>query len=209
MQNLSKPGIYKITCIPTQKVYIGQSINVKKRIAAHRSDLKANRHVNDYLQNVVNKYGIENFKFQAIEFPEDTSPENLTTREQYWIDFFDSMNPERGFNLREAGIGTNPTEETRKKMSEAAKRKPPISEETKQKLRGRVPHNKGKSPSEETKQKLREARARQTPHVHTEEERQKMREAAKGNKKGLGKKHTEETKRKISEAKKAYYTSKE
>jgi hypothetical protein len=119
------------------------------------------------------------------------------------------MNPERGFNLREAGIGTNPTEETRKKMSEAAKRKPPISEETKQKLRGRVPHNKGKSPSEETKQKLREARARQTPHVHTEEERQKMREAAKGNKKGLGKKHTEETKRKISEAKKAYYASKE
>jgi group I intron endonuclease len=66
MQNLPKPGIYKITCIPTQKVYIGQSINVKKRIAAHRSDLKANRHGNDYLQNVVNKYGIENFKFQAI-----------------------------------------------------------------------------------------------------------------------------------------------
>ncbi len=118
MQNLPKPGIYKITCVPTQKVYIGQSVNLKRRICNHRASLKHNRHTNEHLQSAVNKYGIENFKFEVIEYPEDTTIENLTAREQYWIDFFDSMNREKGFNRKEAGNAGNPSEETRAKMSE-------------------------------------------------------------------------------------------
>lgn len=226
MQNLPKPGIYKITCVPTQKVYIGQSVSIKKRIQYHRQDLEKNRHHNDYLQSAVNKYGIENFKFEAIEYPEDTSVENLTIREQYWIDFFDSMNPEKGFNMKEAGPAGRPNEEARQKIGAAHKRNwetrdrtvteeqrnhlreiskkgtevlqnRPMSEETKRKI---SEANRGREVSEEEKERLREI-GRKQAELNKGRTLPPMSEETKDKlrQSHTGKKASEETKRKMSE----------
>ena len=102
----SKPGIYLIFCLANQRVYIGQSQSVKSRLADHQKHLKQGKHINSYLQKAYDKYGVDMFVFRSVEYPEDTSVESLTTREQYWIDQFDAMNPRRGFNLREAQKST-------------------------------------------------------------------------------------------------------
>lgn len=40
------PGIYKISCTETDKVYIGKSFNVSGRIAKHFTLLRKNTHNN-------------------------------------------------------------------------------------------------------------------------------------------------------------------
>ncbi len=101
-------------------------------------------------------------------------------------------------------IASNISEETRKKMSESAKKKPPMSEENKQKLRdnwaGENNPNYGKTFSEEHRRKLSEShkgirlseeakkklgdatRGRKV----SDETKAKMSKAAKGNKNGVG-----------------------
>ncbi len=95
--------------------------------------------------------------------------------------------------------GKNLTEEHRKKLSEAAKRrkKEKHSEETKKKISKAL---KGKKHSEETKRKMSESHSGKK---HTEESKKKMSEAKKGMK------HSEETKRKMSEVQKGRKISEE
>ena len=96
----SNCGIYKITNLKNNKGYIGQSSDIKKRWRNHKFELKNNIHNNPYLQNAFNKYGEEAFEFRIIE---KTSKENLDEAEEYWIDYFDSTNPEKGYNLKYGG----------------------------------------------------------------------------------------------------------
>lgn len=62
-------AIYKITCIKSDKVYIGETINVSQRIQKHFSLLRKNKHSNPILQNMFNKYGEETFIVDILEFP--------------------------------------------------------------------------------------------------------------------------------------------
>lgn len=71
-------GVYKISL--NEHVYIGSSKNLYSRLAEHRSDLFYKRHSNDFLQRVCDKYGIENFIIDIIEFCE---PSIRTAREKY------------------------------------------------------------------------------------------------------------------------------
>ena len=61
-------GIYKIENLIDGKVYIGQSINILRRLADHKSSLKYNRHHNGYLQRAYNKYGKENTEILKLCF---------------------------------------------------------------------------------------------------------------------------------------------
>lgn len=63
-------GIYKITNVTNNKVYIGSSANLKSRKYTHFHALKNNLHVNKHLQSAVIKYGIENFKFEVMLYLE-------------------------------------------------------------------------------------------------------------------------------------------
>ena len=76
----NKSGIYKLSA--GGHVYIGSSKNLYARLAEHRSDLKENRHSNNFLQKVYNKCGIENMQIDIVEF---CDPDNRINRESFWI----------------------------------------------------------------------------------------------------------------------------
>jgi group I intron endonuclease len=93
-------GIYKITSEIDEKVYIGQSVNIKSRLNAHKRKLKKSEHENEYLQRAYLKYGEDNFTFELIEA---CNIEELDNRECYWIEFYDSMDRSKGYNLESGG----------------------------------------------------------------------------------------------------------
>ena len=59
--------IYKITCVVTQKFYIGSTMNKAQRWARHRKELRAGTHVNKHMQAAWAKYGEEAFTFEVLE----------------------------------------------------------------------------------------------------------------------------------------------
>lgn len=92
-------GIYIIRNLVDGKVYIGQSVDLVRRVQAHQVKLKKGKHPNTYLQHAVDKFGYENFEFDVLE---ECNAEELDKREKYWIAYFDSMNRDKGYN-RESG----------------------------------------------------------------------------------------------------------
>lgn len=94
-----RPLIYGIINTITGKIYIGKTKCIYKRCAQYLYDFqnRALGHINDYLFNSMKKYGIENFDMVPIEF---CTNEELTEKELYWINKFQSNNRIYGYNLR-------------------------------------------------------------------------------------------------------------
>lgn len=110
-------GIYAIVNRINDRVYIGQSINVRDRLAHHKSSQKHGRHENDYLQKSWNKYGEMHFDFIVLQECEETYLDEL---ECYYIELFDSINRNKGYNLASGGNQNKHMSETsRLKMSKA------------------------------------------------------------------------------------------
>lgn len=76
------PAIYIITCSESDKVYIGETVNVSQRMQKHFSKLRKNTHSNPILQNMFNKYGEHTFIVDILEFPETTDKIILKTKER-------------------------------------------------------------------------------------------------------------------------------
>lgn len=113
-------GIYSIENIINHKKYIGQSVNVEHRWYCHRSDLKNKKHDNDYLQKSWNKYGEENFQFRVLE---QCHRDMLNEKERYYIDLYNTMNRDYGYNLKSGGQDRNyVTDDVKKKISIANKK---------------------------------------------------------------------------------------
>lgn len=100
---IQRIGIYKIENKVNGKVYIGQSINIKKRFIEHRyraCDESDDKTYGLYLYAAMRKHGIENFSFTIIE---ECSKEELNEREMYWIQYYKSNQKEYGYNLSDGG----------------------------------------------------------------------------------------------------------
>src|ERR1035437_10244585 len=137
--------IYKITNLINGKIYIGQTIGeLNKRWSAHCRD---NRY-NSILTNAIQKYGKENFIVEEIDGANSIS--ELNYLEQHYIYMYNSLKPD-GYNLHTGGNNHIASEETRSKMSDSAKKRPKMREETKNKI---ISSLKGRTPSEETKLKI-------------------------------------------------------
>ncbi|MGG3889605.1 GIY-YIG nuclease family protein [Metabacillus fastidiosus] len=161
-------GIYMILNLINNKIYIGSSINIKKRWQAHKSYLNINQHSNRYLQNAWNKYGEENFKFKVIDNFIDQSL--ILLREQYWIDYFQSADEECGYNISPTAgnlMGFKHSDETKRKISTRMKGK----EKTSEHLANISNSLKGRKMSKEVKEKLLKANIGKK---HTKEHREKI-----------------------------------
>lgn len=114
-------GIYKITNTINQKIYVGKTKNFDKRWRQYKYDFnkRRNKSINSYLMNAMIKYGFYNFEFSILEFCEI----NLCAeKELYWIDFYDSCNHEKGYNLRrDSSTGMITHETTSVKISNRLK----------------------------------------------------------------------------------------
>lgn len=101
-------AIYQFTNKISGKIYIGQSINILSRFGTHI------RHThNNYLFSDINKYGIECFKFEVLEFiSNDTNKlkSYLNEREQFYIDQYKDLkinNESVLYNIGETISGLN------------------------------------------------------------------------------------------------------
>ena len=82
-------GIYTIKNLKNNKLYIGSSVEIEKRIRTHFVNLIKNNHSNLKLQNSYNKYGKENFIFEILETFDEIERDDLFTIEQKYIDSYD------------------------------------------------------------------------------------------------------------------------
>lgn len=213
-------GIYCIENIVDGKKYIGQSIDIERRLRDHKYLLNGHRTKNKHLQMAWNKYGQENFKFYILQ---ECSIQKLDELERDYIYKYKTLDMNFGYNIADGGnLGRVIPDATRKIMSQKAKGRK-FSIETLLKIslasKGNT-HAKGSKRSQEFKDKVSKF---QTGRIKTQETRKKISNALKGksyNSKGIkhskqsienmvagrikngGYNHTDETKRKISAKKK-------
>ena len=93
-----KTGVYKITNINNEKVYIGQAADVSNRWKDH---IKAGLGIdtpNNKLYAAMMEDGVENFTFELLE---ECKREELNNRETYWIEYYQSQ--DWGYNMTKGG----------------------------------------------------------------------------------------------------------
>lgn len=111
-------GIYLLTNIINGKVYVGKSINIKKRFYDHAKDEYSNykKHTTP-ITNAIRKYGWNSFDKKIIEVCDKIF---ILEKETYWIRQYDALNRNKGYNVCEYSndtTGYKHTKEARLKMS--------------------------------------------------------------------------------------------
>lgn len=95
--------IYVITNLINSKKYVGKTTTtIDKRWQEHCLDSKKERCEKRPLYDAFNKYGIENFQIEEIEYIEDDS--KLSEREVYWIQELQTYG-HNGYNATKGGDG--------------------------------------------------------------------------------------------------------
>lgn len=93
--------IYFIRCSETGRVYVGRTRRPEHRWHQHLVELRGNRHDNGLMQNDYNRYGEESFKFAVLEKVSFSE----RSREKEFMRFFDSYNPNKGYNYLDITTG--------------------------------------------------------------------------------------------------------
>ena len=88
--------VYKITNTLNGKVYIGQTVDYRKRKVGHFSYLRRNAHRNRYLQKSFNKYGESSFKMEIIK---ECAVDELDKLEIYYMRKYNSIDKTLGYNM--------------------------------------------------------------------------------------------------------------
>ena len=163
-------GIYCIENLINGKKYVGQGLNVKKRMIKEHENSCA-------LNGAIKKYGKENFKRYVLVYCEEWELERL---EKKCIKIFRSHTSEWGYNISWGGIapmaGRKHSDETIQLMS--GENNPnygkPMSSEQKKKI---SESKLGKPLSEKTKKMMSETRIGMS---HSEETKKRMSESSSG-----------------------------
>ena len=94
-------GIYKITNLINNKIYVGQSIDIDERWKQHiyKAFNSNEKGYNSIIHLAFRKYGIENFTLEVLE---ECKIEELDNKERYWIKELNSLEP-NGYNILVGG----------------------------------------------------------------------------------------------------------
>lgn len=160
---------------PSGKSYIGQTKRpIEERFKEHQKSSSGCVAI----YRAIQYHGWDNFEKHWYEVPDD----DLNDHEELMVEVLGTLAP-GGYNLIEGGgSGGQPSEEIRKKMSEAQK--------------GEKSHMFGKSLTDDIRQKISKAKKGKYP---SDEHKQKLSDAKKGeNHPMFGKQHKDDTKQKMS-----------
>lgn len=202
--------IYALADPRTKEIkYIGKTNRtLEARLSQHLSQSIQEK---NYRANWIKSLIKQNLKPETILL-EECSEENWAEREKFWISYGREQNW-RLTNSTEGGEGcSNPSDKTRKKLSESMKGKQhslgyKFSEESRRKM---SESRRGKNRSPETIRKMSEAskgNKHALGHKHSKEIRRKISESMKGKQNRLGYKHSEESRRKMSESRRGKNSS--
>ena len=90
-------GIYKITHIESEKVYVGKSNDIGNRWKQHaKRGCGADTLTTNNLYPALLKHGLENFTWEIIQIIEDSN--ELSKAEKYWQDFYKAK--EFGYSMK-------------------------------------------------------------------------------------------------------------
>lgn len=107
--------IYKVTNRINGKVYIGQTVGSLS--ARWKKHVKSKN--NAIFHKSIRKHGAENFTVEQIDVA--CSKAELDQKEKYWIEYYDSMNRSKGYNMtaggRSGAIDMKRSEETKRKIA--------------------------------------------------------------------------------------------
>lgn len=196
-------GIYGFYDTINNKWYIGQSLNINRRIKQHYNNVSLDdTNSFDYF---LHKVGIENFKVKILK---ECAKEELNDAEKYYVTLYDSYN--NGYNRTAGGqqwakhykITESHREALKKSWTEERRAKAKITlskvlKEFYQTERGKITAKKvadkirGTKASEETKRKMSESKI---GHLTSKDTKQKISIANKG------RKHNEVAKKHMSDA---------
>jgi group I intron endonuclease len=115
-------GIYQIRNTVNRKVYIGSAVNLRRRWARHRDDLRCGAHHSIRLQRSWNKYGSDAFVFEILELVSEMR--HLISVEQAHLDRTNSFNPRLGYNMSPtagSSLGVRQTDDQKSKTSQIMK----------------------------------------------------------------------------------------
>lgn len=189
--------IYCVTCLPTGKLYFGQTVTpIGDRWVRHLSSSKKGS--NHKFHRAIRKYGEENFIVEEVLTVSAPTKEILKKK----LDYVEMRLIKRfntkidGYNSTDGGdkgtVGLKMSEEAKKKISEA-KRRENLSAEQRKKL---------------SESKIGE----KNPfyhRTHSEDSRKRISEKKRGeNHHFFGKKFTDEHRKKLSEARQRYLKNK-
>ena len=208
-------GIYAWVHVPTGRTYVGQTgptHGFTERRKDHLLSLRKGAHHSRYFQRAWNKYGESEFKFVVLEDTTGDDTDQLTLREQFWMDNTDSAfngrpaagsmlgfrhSPETRVRIGDRSRGVSKSPEYRAKIS-ASEQGKTVSAETRAKLRE---SHLGKKPSPEAIAKTAAANRGRIPWnkggTNSAETRAKISAANRGR---PGRPHTLESRAKMSEA---------
>lgn len=176
--NAGKAGIYMLTNKHTGDIYVGQSIDLRKRFLNYFNLSYLSRRNELIICRAIIKYGYSNFSVTILEYCDKCV---LDVREQH---YFDTLNPE--YNIQKIAGGSSKglilSEETKNKISKALKGI----------YIGEKAYWYGRSMSSATKEIMSSKRKGELNPLygksHSEESKELMRQKA------LGRIHSEETK---------------
>ncbi len=124
--------IYLATNNATGKVYVGKTEKtIKERWQVHLGDAKAlkkereanpeKKIIGRHLDNSINKYDPDVWDLKQIDIA-NSKPE-LSQKEKFYVKEYDSMNPDKGYNMTEGGEGGKGRPEVLENLSKIGKEK--------------------------------------------------------------------------------------